>query len=644
MANQSTCQRSPRCRALVLQAMLATATLLALRTPLTTTAFQAPRQHFSLLLSRRYSHKSKRSCLHVVSVNNEQEETNSLVDTPRVDNGNKQMVQQSQQQNQTSDVMLTSVNTTMMMSPTTSAATSSSSSSLDMESKEKQNREKLFMLGLLWITAFLAALDRVSMSVALVPMATEFGLTDTVKGSISSFFSVGYSMSILPAGILLSFASPRLVMSAAVVAWSLATLATPLAAQGLTPGGTATLFLLGMRASVGAAESLVMPTLQRLLSTWTAPDEKGFGIAAVVTGFQTGTVSAYLLSPVIMDVFGSEGVDAWRELFLIYGAFGMALLLPWYFWAKDEPSIPLVAPAVVATEPDTPTSGSMITTSAESSTTTEARHQQENTSTSFQDAVQVFKDAPWGDFLRSRGSWAILLTHGAKSLYVTTTLWRQIFARTKKQSARVLRSDDDSLFVSLSCSLLYNVLAWTPTFYDEQYGIAVRDSAWLSVFPCIAGAVGALLSGTIGDGLVRRQQEANGGVINVEQLTNIRKGFQAIALYGPALALGALAWDIPEDPIVAQGYLVAAMGLHSFIAAGFEAAIQDKAGPKWAGLLYSATSLPAVTFGTFGVFCMGKVLDASGQDWSLVWGINAAITALGATAFVAMYDAKREFE
>lgn len=132
--------------------------------------------------------------------------------------------------------------------------------------------------------------------------------------------------------------------------------------------------------------------------------------------------------------------------------------------------------------------------------------------------------------------------------------------------------------------------------------------------------------------------------MDANQLTNIRKVFQGIALYGPAVALGALSLEIPEDPIVAQSFLMAAVGLQAFTAAGFEAGNQEKAGPRWAGLLYSVTSLPAVIFGTTGVYCVGQILDNTGQDWSLVFGLNAFVNILGATAFVAMYNSKREFD
>ena len=191
---------------------------------------------------------------------------------------------------------------------------------------------------------------------------------------------------------------------------------------------------------------------------------------------------------------------------------------------------------------------------------------------------------------------------------------------------------------------LYNSLAWTPTFYAEQYGIGIRDSAWLSVLPSVAGAVGGIFAGNLADAVLRQQQEANGGVMDEQQLTNIRKTFQGIALYGPAVALGALSLNIPEDPVVAQSFLMASVGLQAFTAAGFDAGNQEKAGPKWAGLLYSVTSLPAVIFGTTGVYCVGRILDNSGQDWSLVFGINAFVNVIGATAFLAMYNSKREFD
>jgi hypothetical protein len=141
---------------------------------------------------------------------------------------------------------------------------------------DSDTRTKYIMLGLLWITACLSALDRVAMSVALVPMSAELGYTDTIKGSISSLLSIGYGLFILPVGLLVGIISPRIVMIFGIALWSVATFATPIAAgivlAGMTP-------LLLARACVGAGESIVLPTTQRFLAVWTAPDEKSRGKA-----------------------------------------------------------------------------------------------------------------------------------------------------------------------------------------------------------------------------------------------------------------------------------------------------------------------------------------------------------------------------
>jgi len=135
--------------------------------------------------------------------------------------------------------------------------------------------EKFVVLGLLWTIAAISALDRVAMSVALLPMSTELDLSNTLKGSISSLFSVGYGIGILPAGFILSTLSPRQVMAFGITVWSLATIATPASAELITAEIVLPLFL--VRAFVGAGESFVIPTIQRLLAVWTKADQKSLG-------------------------------------------------------------------------------------------------------------------------------------------------------------------------------------------------------------------------------------------------------------------------------------------------------------------------------------------------------------------------------
>lgn len=159
------------------------------------------------------------------------------------------------------------------------------------------------------------------------------------------------------------------------------------------------------------------------------------------------------------------------------------------------------------------------------------------------------------------------------------------------------------------------------------------------VVPSVVGAIGGLSSGTIADRMIQNLDEASD-----DEVTRIRKIFQGIALFGPSLCLAILSSHIPDEPWVAQILLTGTVGMQSFNAAGYGAANQEKAGEKWTGLLYSITSFPSVMVGTFSVYLTGRVLDLTEQNWSLVFGLNSIVFALGATAFVTLYDSRKEFD
>lgn len=114
------------------------------------------------------------------------------------------------------------------------------------------------------------------------------------------------------------------------------------------------------------------------------------------------------------------------------------------------------------------------------------------------------------------------------------------------------------------------------------------------MFVLLDSLIGGFVAGLSADYILRRMQQEMPNEAHDDARTNVRKLFQGISLFGSAASLGVLALSIPEEPWVAQTFLTASLGLLSFSAAGFDAAIQDKAGEKWAGLLYSVSTLPAV--------------------------------------------------
>ena len=241
------------------------------------------------------------------------------------------------------------------------------------EANEEQRDDGMIylMLGLIFMVGSLAALDRVAMSVALVPLSEEMGYTDGMKGSISSLFSVGYGLGILPCGLLLAYLSPRLVIATGVALWSVGTIATPYAADL-----TSLDLLLFVRAVVGIGESVVLPSIQRLLSNWIPRHRKSLAVATVYAGFQSGTCLAYLLSPIVIDACSS-----WRALFYTYGGFGLVFLIPWILLARDAPGHSIASKnQQLQLQPEF-----------------ERNHQ------IWENVGNVLKSAPWKEFSKSKG-------------------------------------------------------------------------------------------------------------------------------------------------------------------------------------------------------------------------------------------------
>lgn len=77
--------------------------------------------------------------------------------------------------------------------------------------------------------------DKVNISVAIIPMAQDFGWSPTVAGLVQSSFFYGYALTQIPGGYVTSRIGGRKVLPAGVSLWSVATAAVPLLA-GTIPG------------------------------------------------------------------------------------------------------------------------------------------------------------------------------------------------------------------------------------------------------------------------------------------------------------------------------------------------------------------------------------------------------------------------
>uniref|UniRef100_A0A1D1YFI3 Putative anion transporter 4, chloroplastic n=1 Tax=Anthurium amnicola TaxID=1678845 RepID=A0A1D1YFI3_9ARAE len=183
-----------------------------------------------------------------------------------------------------------------------------------------------WMIVLLCFSAFLLCnMDRVNMSIAILPMSSEFNWNPATVGLIQSSFFWGYLLTQIIGGIWADKLGGKLVLGFGVVWWSVATVLTPIAARIGLP------FLLVMRAFMGIGEGVAMPAMNNLLSKWIPVSERSRSLALVYSGMYLGSVTGLAFSPILIHRFG------WPSVFYSFGSLGSIWFALWQSKAHSSP-------------------------------------------------------------------------------------------------------------------------------------------------------------------------------------------------------------------------------------------------------------------------------------------------------------------
>lgn len=200
-----------------------------------------------------------------------------------------------------------------------------------------------------FVAMVICYLDRVSMSTAVVPMAEQYGWSNTTKGWVLSSFFIGYMLTQIPASWIVNRYGGRIVLGISLLWWSLVTMVTPLAAMSSLG------LLIVVRVAMGVGEAAVTPSLYNLAARWLPPHERARSIAVMIGGIPMGTLAALLLSGWLLEH------EPWPVMFYVFGAAGIVFALFWFrliyasparhpHMSVSERSL-LTGPGVVSSEP-----------------------------------------------------------------------------------------------------------------------------------------------------------------------------------------------------------------------------------------------------------------------------------------------------
>ena len=186
-----------------------------------------------------------------------------------------------------------------------------------------QKRHQLALMAFLAI--FICYIDRVAISVAIIPMVETYGWDLSTQGLVLSSFFIGYLLTQVVGGKLADRYGGKVVLGFGVLIWSLFTLvAPPAAALGIT-------VLIVARILMGMGEAVTFPAIYALYARWIPVRERSRSAGFSNSGIPLGTVFALLATPVIVAAWG------WQWVFYLFGGIGFVWCAVWYFAIAPNP-------------------------------------------------------------------------------------------------------------------------------------------------------------------------------------------------------------------------------------------------------------------------------------------------------------------
>jgi ACS family sodium-dependent inorganic phosphate cotransporter len=376
-------------------------------------------------------------------------------------------------------------------------------------------------------------MDKVNISVAIIPMAEEFGWSPTTAGLVQSSFFCGYLLSQLPGGLASSLLGGRRVLPAGVAMWSAATAGVPFLASTI-PG----LFL--SRAAVGLGEGVAPSAATDIVARIIDTAERSRAISFIFGGLHVGSLLGLAVAPVVIEQLG------WPVVFYLFGGLGLAWSA---WWQRLIASLELTDPEVAAAL-------------ALMGDTDDEEEEQEGAGSDAESAAAAAAGGGHG---------------GAIPRNVAAVPWRS-FLRSPPVRALAYTHFCNNWFH-------YTMLAWLPTYMMDTLDLSLMGAAQVSVLPPIAAIAVSAVAGPLADGLIAR------GVA----VGNVRKLAQSAAFVGPAACLGAAA--AAGDGDVAVALITLSLGLASFSLAGLycnHADLSPRYAPVLLGVTNTSGALPGI--------------------------------------------------
>ncbi|KAG1327102.1 putative anion transporter 6, chloroplastic [Cocos nucifera] len=298
------------------------------------------------------------------------------------------------------------------------------------------------LIGTTSLAFVICNMDKVNLSIAIIPMSHQFGWNSSTAGLVQSTFFCGYALSQLPGGWLAKLFGGRKVLEVGVLAWSLATILVPFVA-GFMPG------LVLSRILVGVGEGVSPSAATDLIARSIPLQERSRAVAFVFGGLSVGSILGLLLAPPLIQNFG------WESVFYIFGFLGIIWCL--VFELVKEGRSPFDGEYLFGLRKGPSGISSSLSTSV---------YARNSWSSSLKELGNSLMDVPWKAFFKSPAVWAMIYVHFCGS-------WGH-----------------------------YTCLSWLPTYFSEELDLNLTEAAWVSILPSLGSILITSIAAPFADNLI----------------------------------------------------------------------------------------------------------------------------------------------